>query len=382
MVGGGNGGNIGGAHRRGAMMDYLCDLVAGSFTRNAEQNQADGRCWGVSDDRIYANYEEMAEAESHRKDGIDFVSIVTPNNSHYPIAKCFLEHGINVICEKPMTLNVKEAEEIARIAKAKGLQVCIPYTYAHYPIIRECRHLIESGEIGEVIDVMAEYPQEWMIAGLASKEDNFTKWIGDPKYSGASNVTAGMGIHLFYLITAATGLSIEKVLADFSFFPKDAQLETTSRVVLCFDNGAHGLAWTSNVATGHDCTMQLKIFGEKGAIEWSHEDMTHLYVSHLNQPVQIHSANREYTSSFSREVCRIPAGHPEGFFEAYGNLYRAFCERLLDEANGCLKEESAYFYPHVGDGVAGVRYVQACVDSYQAGSKWVSLADAKASFDV
>ena len=380
MVGGGNGGNIGNSHRRGSAMDNLAVLSAGNFTRNPERNKKDGIFWGVSEDRIYSNYQEMAEAESAREDGIDFVSIVTPNNSHYPITKCFLEHGINVVCEKPMTLSVAEAEDIAAIATEKNLDVCVPYTYAHYPAIRECRSLIEEGKIGRIIDVVAEYPQDWMILGLNNDEDDFTKWIGEPEYSGASNVTGAMGVHLYYLICAATGLKIERVLADFGYYPEDAKLETISRILLGFDNGAHGLAWTSNVATGHDCSMYLKIYGEKGSVEWSHDDMTHLHVSYLNEPVQVFSANRSYMSDFSKRASRLPTGHPEGFYEAYANMYHSFCEKLLDKSNGCLKDESYYYFPHVMDGLSGVRYVQASVDSYKKGSVWVNLKDASKSF--
>ncbi len=376
MIGGGNGGNIGNSHRRGAAMDNLAVLTAGCFTRNREQNLKDGQFWGVAPDRIYSDYREMAEAEAAREDGIDFVSIVAPHQTHFPVTKCFLEHGIHVVCEKPMTLNVYEAEEIARIAAEKNLEVCIPYTYAHYPVIRECRSLIQAGKIGRVIDVVAEYPQDWMILGLSSGEDNFTKWIGDPKFSGASNVTGAMGVHIFYLVQAATGLKIEKVLADFSYYPEDAALETSARVMVGFDSGAHGMLWTSNVAVGHDCSMYLKIFGEKGSIEWSHEDMTHLYVSYLNEPVQIFSANRSYMSDFSKAASRLPTGHPEGFYEAYANLYHAFCECLLDRANGVEKEAGAYYYPHVKDGLDGVRFVQACVDSYKNGNIWIRLDDA------
>ena len=373
MVGGGNGGNIGNSHRRGAAMDNLAVLTAGSFTRNQEQNKKDGTFWGVDEDRIYSSYQEMAEKESKREDGIDFVSIVTPNHTHYAITKCFLEHGIHVVCEKPMTKNVEEAEEIAALAAQKGLEVCVPYTYAHYPAIRECRSLIEEGRIGKIIDVAAEYPQDWMILGLNNDEEDFTKWIGDPEYSGISNVTAAMGVHLYYLICAAAGLKIERVLADFGYYPENARLETISRVLLGFDNGAHGFAWTSNVAVGHDCSMYLKVYGEKGSIEWSHQDMTHLHVSILHEPVQIYSVNRSYMSDFSRQASRLPAGHPEGFYEAYANLYHSFCEKLLDRANGCLKDEGYYYFPHVKDGLNGVKYVQACVDSHKSGNVWVNL---------
>lgn len=373
MVGGGNGGNIGNSHRRGAAMDNLAVLSAGCFTRNKERNIEDGTFWGVPQDRIYTSYQEMAVREAKRPDGIDFVSIVTPNKTHYPIAKCFLEHGIHVVCEKPFSLEVDEAEELKAIAARNGLEVCVPYTYAHYPIMRECRHLIQSGAIGRIIDVVAEYPQDWMIQGLNSGEDNFTKWIGDPKVSGNSNVTAGMGVHLYYLVHSMTGLRLEQVLADFSYYPEDTPLETTARILMSFENGTHGLCWTSNVAIGHGCTIDLKIYGEKGSILWSHEDPTRLRVSMLDGPVQILAANCDYLCEESRTMSRLPAGHPEGFYEAFANIYHEFCRHLLDKKNGVCTDPDQYFYPHAQDGVDGVRFVSACVTSQSMGNAWVAL---------
>lgn len=375
MVGGGNGGNIGNSHRRGAAMDNLAVLSAGCFTRNAEQNVEDGTFWGVAPDRIYASYPEMAKRESAREDGIDFVSIVTPNKTHYSIAKCFLEHGINVLCEKPFTLNVAEAEELRLLAEQKGLELCVSYTYAHYPIMRECRHLIQSGAIGKIIDIVAEYPQDWMILGLSSEEKNFTNWIADPKVSGNSNVTAAMGVHLYYLIRSMTGLTLDRVLADFSYYPEGTPLETTARILMRFDGGTQGLCWTSNVAIGHDCTIELKVYGEKGSIEWSHGDPAHLRVAMLGESVQLLSANRDYLCEESRAASRIPAGHPEGFYEAFANIYRAFCQHLLDKKNGICISPEQYFYPRAQDGVDGVRFVQACVASQARGNGWVGLGE-------
>lgn len=375
MVGGGNGGNIGNSHRRGATMDSMAVLTAGCFTRNPEQNLKDGRYWGVQPERIYKNYQEMAEKESQRADGIDFVSIVTPNATHYEITKCFLQHGINVVCEKPFTLNVAQAEELKALAEEKGLEVCVSFTYAHYPVLQECRNLIANGAIGKIIDVVAEYPQDWMILGLNSDEDNFTKWISDPEKSGNSNVTAGMGVHLYYLIKSMTGLKLDKVLTDFSYYPEDTPLETTARILLGFADHTHGLCWTSNTAIGHDCTVELKIYGDKGSIEWAHEDMTHLKVSYLGGPVQIYSANREYLSEDARHASRIPAGHPEGFYEAFANIYHEFCRHLLDRKKGISQDPAQYFYPKAQDGIDAVRFVQACVKSNHDGNVWVRLAD-------
>ncbi len=353
-------------------MDNLAVLAAGSFTRDGERNIKDGLFWGVPADRIYADYREMARQESARADCIDFVSIVTPNHTHYEVAKCFLEHGINVVCEKPFTLTVAEAEELKAIAEQNDKEVCVTYTYAHYPIMRECRHLIESGVIGRIIDVVALYPQDWMMLGLHSGEKNFAAWFSDPEIAGNSNATAATGVHLYYLVKAMTNLKLNRVLADFSYYPETTPLETTSRIILDLEGGAHGLCWTSNVAIGHDCTIELKIYGEKGSIQWSHEDMTHLHVALLNGPVQIYSANRDYLSEESRAISRIPAGHPEGFYEAFANIYHEYCRHLLDKKNKIVKDESNYFYPKIQDGVDGVRFVQACVDSNRNGNVWIS----------
>lgn len=375
MVGGGNGGNIGNSHRIGAQMDAMAVLCAGCLTRNAQQNKIDCKNWGITDpDRMYDNYREMAEKESKRADCIDFVAIVTPNKTHYEMAKCFLEHGINVVCEKPFTMDIRQAQELKEIAKEHDCEMCITYTYAHYPILRHCRHLIESGEIGEIIDMMMEYPEQWMIESLSGEGGmEFAKWASDPKIAGNSNVTATMGVHLYYLITSMTGQPIKRVASDFGFYPKDAKLETVNRFFFELGNGAKGLGWTSNVAIGHDCSISLKIFGEKGAIEWTHNDPTRLRVTMLNGTVQYYNANKDYLYGESLKASRLPAGHPEGFYEAYGNIYHAFCQKLIDKRNGELQEESAYFYPHVEDGIGGVRFVNACVSSYKQRSAWVDL---------
>lgn len=377
MVGGGNRGNIGNSHRIGAQLDGHAVMVAGSFTRNKEQNKIDGAYWSIAEDRIYETYQEMAEAEAAREDGIDFVSIVTPNHTHYAITKCFLENGINVVCEKPFTLTVGEAEELQALAKAKGLEVCITYTYAHYPIMREFRHLIRSGAIGKVLDFVLLYPQDWMIQAVHSDKEHFANWSGKAEFAGSSNVTGLMGTHLYYLIESMIGQSIESVLSDFSYYPEDAELETTSRTFVRLEDGTRGLAWTSNAAIGHDNTMFVQVYGEKGSIEWSNMDMQHLRVAMLNEPVQVLSANRDYLCEDSRKTSRLPTGHAEGFYEAFANIYREFIRHLNDKKKGEVKDPTSYFYPKVESGVGGTRFVQACVDSNRHGNVWVKLSEVK-----
>lgn len=374
MIGGGNGGNIGNSHRIAAQMDALAVLSAGCLTRNYKRNIQDCEKWGIPADRAYVDYKEMAEKESQREDCIDFVTVVTPDNSHYEIVKCFLEHGINVVCEKPFTRSIPQAEELKKIAEENGCEVCITYTYAHYPILRQCRKMVESGEIGKLVDMVVEYPEQWMIEALGGEGGmEFASWAGDPKVVGNANVTATMGVHLFYMITSMTGLKMKSVLSDFGYYPDDAPLENVNRFFFKLENGLKGLGWTSNMAIGHDCSLEIQIFGDKGSIAWSHNDPTRLKVVKLNGTIEYYCANKDYLCAESRNASRLPAGHPEGFHHAFGNIYNAFCNKLIDKKKGILKNESEYFYPHIEDGIAGVRFINSCVASYKRGNVWVDL---------
>ncbi len=374
MVGGGNGGNIGNSHRIGAQIDALAVLSAGCLTRNPENNKRDALAWGIPEDRIYSDYKEMAEKEAAREDCIDFVSVVTPDNTHYAIAKCFLEHGINVVCEKPFTMRLDEAEELKAIANKNGCQIGVTFTYAHYPIMRQCRHMVESGEIGNIIDIVVEYPEQYMIEALLGEGGMaFAQWADDPALAGNTNATSAIGTHIFYLITAMTGLKMTSVLSDFGYFPADANLDTINRFMFKLENGVKGMGWTSNVAIGHECDISIRIYGDKGSIVWTHEDPTRLKVAKLFEPVQYYYANKKYLCDSSQWASRLPAGHPEGFHHAFGNIYRDFCRRLIDVKNGTFKDEADYIFPRVEDGIKGVKFSNACVASYKRGSVWVEL---------
>ena len=373
MVGGGNGGNIGNSHRIGAQMDALAVLSAGCLTRNAEQNKADCERWGIPADRVYSNYKEMAEKESQRDDCIDFVTVVTPDNSHYDIVKCFLEHGINVVCEKPFTRNIAQAEELREIAKRNGCEVCVTYTYAHYPILRQCRKMIESGEIGKLVDMVVEYPEQWMIEALCGEGDGmeFAKWAGDPKKVGNSNVSATMGTHLYYMIVSMTGLKMESVLADFGHYPDDAPLENVNRFMFKLENGLRGLGWTSNIAIGHDCSMVLRIYGDKGSIEWSHLRPWELKYTKVNKPPQIYTNSRDYLYPAAKELSRLPSGHWEAHYEAFGNIYRGFCMNLLAKKNGT--DPGTFTFPDINDGIRGIEFIDACCESNENNNRWAKV---------
>ena len=371
MVGGGNGAFIGNVHRRGAIMDNLAELTAGCFTRNMEKNRQTAEEWGVRDlSRVYANYQEMADAESKREDGIDFVSIVTPTDTHYAIAKCFLEHGIHVVCDKPICLTLDEGLELQAIAQEKGLEFGVTYTYASYAVIRQAREMIDAGVIGNIVKIVAEYPQDWLIVSTVAEKSDQALWRLDPRRAGPSACCADIGTHLEALIARMTGLKLEHVMARFTHY-KDSVLEHDIDVMLEYEGGIPGTMWASQIASGNDCGVCIRVYGDKGAIEWRHTHPMEITYTPLAQPTRTIVANREYNYAACTEQCRLPAGHPEGFYEAFGNIYHSFCTHLIAKKTG--GDPGTFRHPTIEDGVAGLRFVDACVKSNAEGSRWVSL---------
>ena len=374
MVGGGNGAFIGNVHRHGAVMDDLAVLTAGCFTRNEEKNLMTAREWGITDEsRVYPNYREMARKEGEREDGIDFVSIATPNDTHYEIAKCFMENGIHIMCDKPLALNASQGEELASMAREKGLLFGVTYTYTGYAMIRQARDLIDAGEIGRILTVVGEYPQEWLLVQMVSDRSDQATWRMDPARSGPSGCCADIGTHVECLISKMTGLEAESVLARFERLPKDQNLplENNVQVLVNFKGGVSGMIWTSQVAIGHETDLCIRIFGEKGSIEWQHRNPAELRVTKINEPPQIYTATRDYVSQACRDLSRLPSGHPEGFFEAFGNIYRGFCSHLLQQKEGA--DPGSYRYPTVEDGVRGIKFVDACLKSDREGNIWTKV---------
>jgi predicted dehydrogenase len=373
MIGGGNNAHIGNFHRHGALMDDLCVLVAGCFTRDMEQNLATAEKWNVTDkSRIYPNYQVMAEQESQRKDGIDFVSIATPNNTHYDIAKTFLEHGIHVMCDKPLALEVKEGEELAALAKKKALLFGMTYTYAGYPMPHQAREIIRNGEIGKIVYIVGEYPQEWVAVTLGTGvSTRKSTWRLDPALSGKCGSTADIGTHLEHLLCFISGLELKSVLARFEHIPATQALETNSSILLRFEGDVPGMMWTSQIAYGNECTVSVRIFGEKGSIEWRHLTPDVLKVTRMDQPPQYYTPNRSYLYEKAKKACRLPYGNHEGTYEAFGTLYRGFCNHLLAKKTG--GDPGLLDYPTVYDGVQGLKFVDACYESNAKGNVWVDL---------
>lgn len=368
---GGGGGFIGNVHRHGALDDDMAILTAGCFSRNAEKNAAAAKEWSVPPERTYDTFEEMAEKEAARKDGIDFVTIATPNNSHYAIAKCFLEHGIHVLSEKPVAMNSAEAEDLERLAAERELLFGVSYTYANYALIRQARLLIENGEIGKIVNIMCEYPQDWVLMTMASGESVHGSWRFDPKIIGDSLCIADIGTHLECLVSMTTGLELEKVLCVADKIPADLSLDTNCQVLMRFEGDIPGMMWASQVATGHECSVSIRIFGEKGAIEWNHDTPMQMRVTKLGQPPQIYTPGRDYLYPEVKDITRLPYGHPEGYYEAFGNIYRRFMQHILAKRSG--DDSFQPMYPTIHHGVKGLRFVEACLKSNQENNTWVEL---------
>ena len=373
MVGGGPDAFIGEIHRAAIRMDNLASLVAGSFSRDHQKALRFGEQLGLSSDRVYRSYEEMAKTEASRPDGIDFVVVVTPNVSHYAICKTFLLQGIHVVCDKPMTLEYNQAKELAELADAKGLLFCVTYTYTGYPAVKQIRQMIRSGEIGEIRFVSAEYVQEWLATRSEDDGNRQAAWRTDPAYSGKSNCVGDIGSHLENMVSTMTGLEISRLSARLDTFVPGRRLDDNATIMVEYDGGAKGIYWTSQIAIGSDNGLRVRIIGSEGTIDWRQEDPDHFRLAKLDQPVQTWSRGREVFGSQAKSYSRLPAGHPEGVYEAFANIYKAYVAALSAIRSGAWAGSDGYGFPDARQGAQGVRFVDACVESSSKGAAWVPV---------
>lgn len=373
MVGGGIGAYIGDSHRFGAQMNDLSQLCAGCFSRDMEKNRKTAELWGLPEaDRIYATWQEMAEQEAARPDGIDFVSIVTPNDTHYAIARAFMEKGIHVLCDKPLTLTVEEAEDLEQLAKEKDLLFGLSYAYTAYPVIHQARKMIDDGMIGDILHVRVGHPEEWVIDSIPEDADRSSlPWRFQPEKGGPSLCTSDIGCHAEQLLVQFTGLRIQRVLAMLDRYPRDLQQETNTSVFLDLGNGITGDLWASQIAIGKSCDPYIFVIGSKGSLEWNHRNPDDLLYTPLNQPTQRMEAGRGYMSDVCNRYARVDSGHHIGFYEAFGNIYKAFCEALLAKLNGDSPRDPDF--PTIREGADSVRFIQACLESHRQGNVWIAI---------
>lgn len=372
MVGGAVGAYIGETHRQAARMDHLAELTAGCFSRDRAKSLETAALWDLTDlTRVYDSYQEMAEVEAARADGIDFVSIVTPNVSHYEIAKCFLERGIHVLCDKPVSMNVEQAQELRDLAKARDLLFGVTYGYTGYPVIRQAREMICRGEIGDLLHVRVCHPEDWVIESVGAEPEAELPWRFRPEMVGEALCTGDLGTHAEQLLVQFTGLRIRRVLAMLDRYPAWLPLETNTTVLLDLGDGVSGELWASQIAIGKVCSPEIYVMGTEGALEWHHEQPDTLRYTRRNGATALLRAGRAYMLPESNRLTRVSAGHHEGFYEAFGNIYRGFCQTLLAKQEG--RGADGYTFPTIEDGLEGMKFVAACVRSHQAGNVWITL---------
>lgn len=374
MVGGGIGAFIGAVHRKAIALEETADLTAGCFSSRDEKNRETGEFYGIAADRIYKDYREMAQAEAAREDGIDFVSIVTPNATHYEVTKAFLEAGIHVACEKPLCFTIEQGEELENLAKEKGLYFAVTYTYTGYAMVKLAKELVEKGEIGDIVNVNAEYLQDWLIDEIGGGDQTTTKmsvWRTDPEKSGISNCVGDIGTHIEDTVAYITGLHPKKVAAVLDHYGMD--LDLNANILVEYENGVHGVYSCSQVCAGHLNGLVVRIFGSQGAIEWVQEEPDYLKVTRKGQPEQIYHRGTGYVTGRGAELSHIPSGHPEGLTYAFANIYHGFMGAVLKSINGETVEKADLDFPSVHDGVAGVRFIHAAVESSKNNSVWTAL---------
>ena len=367
MVGGGNDAFIGGVHRIAARIDDKYELVAGALSSTPEKARASGEALGLP--RIYEDFKEMAIREARRKDGIEAVSIVTPNHVHYAAAREFLKRGIHVICDKPLTSTLADAKKLVKAAEDSDALFILTHNYTGYPMIRQAREMIANGDIGKIRVVQVEYPQDWL-----SEEQDFkqAEWRTDPARSGAGGSTGDIGTHAFNLACFTTGLEVESLAADIQAFVPGRKVDDNAHVLLRFAGGARGMLWCSQVAPGNENSLKLRIYGEKGGLEWSQEDPNYLLYTPLGEPKRLITRNGAGAGDAAARMSRTPGGHPEGYLEGFANIYSEAAEAILAARDG-KKPGREVIYPTVQDGLAGVKFVDACVRSSAKNAGWVKL---------
>lgn len=373
MVGGGKDAFIGGVHRIALRLDGNYELVAGSFSSNFDNSKETGKDLGLAEDRIYETYQEMAEKESARSDGIHVVAIVTPNHLHVPIAKIFAEKGIHIICDKPLALSTKEAIELKNIVENNKIIFALTHNYTGYPMVRHARSLIQKNDLGSIRVVQAEYPQDWLTTKAEDSGLKQAEWRTDPKRSGDGGCIGDIGTHAFNLIRFITGLEVDELSADIHTFVKGRLLDDNAQIMLRFKGGAKGAIWSSQVAVGNENNLKIRVFGENGGLEWRQEDPNYLYYTKFGHPTHKITRGSGSASEEANNVTRIPPGHPEGYLEGFANIYSDVYKRLFAQTNKQNYDQSNDCYPTIYDGVEGMRFIETVLESNNNNSKWVEF---------
>lgn len=375
MIGGGLDAFIGAVHRKAAALDGEIELVCGAFSSNADKSREAGKALFLDSKRVYDSYSSMLREEKKLPVGerMDFVSIVTPNHVHFGPAKEALEHGFHVIIDKPMTLSLVEAKNLKAITDKSGLVLAVTHAYAGYPMVKEARHLVKSGKLGRVRKIYVEYPQGWLATPLEKTGQKQAGWRTDPKRSGAGGAVGDIGTHAAHLAEYISGTQISEVCAELNSVVNGRLLDDDSAMLLHFKNGASGILLATQVATGEENNLKIRIYGEKGGLEWRQEEPNSLLVRSLTEPKQIYRTGMDYISDVAKKNTRVPSGHPEGYLEAFANIYLAFAQAVRDYRPGKKINASKYDFPDVNEGVRGMAFIEGVVKSSKSKQKWIKI---------
>lgn len=373
MIGGGIGSFIGDVHRKAATLDGMVELVCGAFSSTAEKSKASGKGLLLPEDRCYGSFEEMILKERELSEAIrmDFVTIVTPNHMHFTPAKLALENGFHVVCDKPMTLTVDEAKELEKLVKLTGLLFALTHNYPGSPMVKQAKAMIENGDLGKIRKVQVQYLQGWMATAVEDSDNKQAAWRVDPSKSGVGGALGDIGTHAHNLVEYITGLKVKELAADLGRFGKGRVLDDDGNVLLRLENGAKGTMSFSQIATGEENNLSIRVYGEKGSLEWHQEKPNELITRWVNQPKKVFTSNGNGLYKIALAASRIPAGHPEGYLEAFANVYKNFALHLHAIKAGDSVENLDY--PTVSDGIRGVQFIHAAVESDQQNAGWVGV---------
>jgi len=373
MVGGGQGAFIGAVHRLAARMDDHYDFVAGALSADPARARASGRELGLAPDRIYTDFAAMAAAEAQRPDGIEAVSIVTPNHLHVPAAKAFIAAGIHVICDKPLALDLREALALEKLlGKRKDVIFALTHNYSGYPMIRQARAMVAAGDLGELRVVQAEYPQDWLTIPLEKSGHKQAAWRTDPQRAGAGGSVGDIGTHAYQLACFVSGLAAAELSADLTSFVKGRVLDDNANIMLRFKGGARGMIWASQVAPGHENGLKLRVYGTRGGLEWTQADPNYLWFTPYGEPKRLITRAGAGANAAAARVTRVPPGHPEGYLEGFATIYSEVARAIKARRAG-KKPDKAVTFPGIADGVAGMAFIEACLKSSSRNGRWTRL---------
>ena len=369
FIGGGANSFIGYTHRLAARFDNRFDFVAGVFSKDIKKSILFGKSLGLEKDRCYKNYKEMALKESQRDDGIEALGIMTPSGDHYKIAKPFIENKVHIVCDKPLTATIKDAEKLKKLVEKNKIIFALTHNYSSYPMLREAKEIIKKGKIGNINLINVEYPQGYTVDVKKKNEKKTLKWRLDKNLSGPSMILSEIGTHAYHLLRYVTGLEVDELSAEVNSLSSEITVDDNAIVIMRMNNSARGMIWVSSAATGGENGLKIRVFGNKGAVEWFQDDPNNLKFTEINKPLKIITRASSSVSKFSLTSSRLAAGHPEGFFEAFANIYTEFAEAIHKK----IFKKSEFTFPNIEDGLRGIKFVFTAKKSSNNNAKWLKL---------